>query len=124
MTTADQMFDALNLEELTIVAAFVVARRLSREQGTDDALEAFVSLAGEQAARWALGWTIAYARQRDLEKTGATSIDSPALLAALPPSMRAWAAQRLAAPVCADADEARDVFEMNAELLAQLGGVL
>lgn len=124
MTTADQMFDALNLDELTIVAGLARARLDAYAHGPD-ALAVYVDRVGEQAARWALGWSIAWSRKRDAaERGGAVSIDPIALVEALPPSMRAWAAKRLASPVCADADEARDVFEMNAELLAQLGGVL
>lgn len=123
MTTADQMFDALNLDELTIVAGLARARLDAYEHGPN-ALAVYVDRVGEQAARWALGWSIAWSRKRDAERAGAVSIDPIALVEALPPSMRAWSAKRLASPVCADAEEAREMFEMNAELLAQLGGAL
>lgn len=108
------MFDALSLEEVFIIAASARARLDGGE-----ALAAFETAAGPEAAAWAHAWSEAWWKARQEEARGVLVIDAAALLEAMPESLKAWAAQRLAAPVYHDVDEAREAFMVNAELLRQ-----
>ena len=109
---SDAMLDRLNAEELTIVHAFASARIAAREEPL--VMEVFARQAGDEACAWVLAWSNLWAAQRDRVRP---DIDVAMLVAALPETMRAAAAARLAAPVYEDADEARAVFLGNADMM-------
>lgn len=109
---SDAMLDRLNAEELTIVHAFARARIDARMEPL--ALELFARQVGDEASAWVLAWSNLWAAQRDRVRP---DIDALALVAALPETMRVFAAARLAAPVYEDVDEARAVFLGNADMM-------
>mgnify|MGYP000019243753 FL=1 len=114
--TAAEMLDALTREQVAIVGHYAAA--LVSERTRPGALAYFGELVGEQSAWWAVDFANAWHAQREREKVvTCPDIDALALVEALPESLRAGAAARLAAPVYDDADEAKAALLGNADML-------
>lgn len=114
--TAAEMLDGLTREQVAIVGHYAAA--LVAERTRPGALAYFGELVGEQSAWWAVDFANAWHAQREREKVvTCPDIDALALIEALPESLRAGAAARLAAPVYDDADEAKAALLGNADML-------
>lgn len=113
--TAGEMLDALTPEQAQIVHAFAIARVNAR---TDpNALEVFGELVGDQTLGWVMDFAYAWHQRWLAERPARADLDVEGLLQTMPPSLRTWAAARLANPVFDDANEAKESLMMNLRIL-------